>query len=451
MDMKLLDVSLSGYVDHLHQLVRENPIILNNICLLSAENPLHIASITGHLDFVKEILRLKPEFAKELNHDGLTPMHIAVVNRYVDIVGELASADCELCRLKGKDMNTPLHLAAIKGRVDIISVLLLACPQNIEDVNAQRETALHLGVKNNQFQAVEVLLDWIREIKREDVLNIKDELGNTVLHIAAWKKQRQVIELLLGFRTTMNPNSLQVNATNNSGLTALDVLLIFPSEAGDREITDILCSAGALKASQLSPESEVLSVGIPSTPEMRSVEQAQNLVEYFKFKKGRDSPSETRTALLVIAVLVATATFQVGVNPPGGLWQDTLTPDQINGTGTNSVKPHKAGESIMATSNAVAFALIVFFNSVGLSVSLVMINILTSRFPLQVELQICMFTMYSTYNTALTNMAGDNTKLYATIATSIITSLIPLTFRWARLNSKRIKDMVHRVTSISTR
>ncbi|KAJ8772419.1 hypothetical protein K2173_027596 [Erythroxylum novogranatense] len=448
MDMKLLDVSLSGYVDHLHQLVRENPIILNNICLLSAENPLHIASITGHLEFVKEILRLKPEFAKELNQDGLTPMHIAAVNGYVDIVGELASVDCELCRLKGKDMNTPLHLAAIKGRVDIISVLLLACPQNIEDVNVQRETALHLGVKNNQFQAVEVLLYWIREIKREDVLNIKDELSNTVLHIAAWKKQRQVIELLLGFRT-MNPSSLEVNATNNSGLTALDVLLIFPSEAGDREITDILCSVGALKAGQLSPESEFQSVGMPTTPEMRSVEQAQNLIEYFKFKKGRDPPSQARSALLVIAVLVATATFHIGVNPPGGFWKDTLTSNQTHGTGNNSMKPHKAGESIMATSNEVAYALIVFFNSVGLSVSLVMINILTCRFPLQVELQICMVTMYSTYNTALTNIAGDNTKLYATLTTSIITSLVPFTVRWARLNSKRIKDMIRRVTSIS--
>ena len=36
-----------------------------------------------------------------------------------------------------------------------------------------------------------------------------------------------------------------------------------------------------------------------------------NMVEYFKFKKGRDSPSEARSALLVIAVLVVTATFQV--------------------------------------------------------------------------------------------------------------------------------------------
>lgn len=54
-----------------------------------------------------------------------------------------------------------------------------------------KETALHLAVKRNQFQAVNVLLDNIREKNRGDLLSLKDELGNTVLHLAAWKRQRQ--------------------------------------------------------------------------------------------------------------------------------------------------------------------------------------------------------------------------------------------------------------------
>lgn len=41
---------------------------------------------------------------------------------------------------------------------------------------------------------------------------------------------------------------LEVNAINKSALTALDLLPIFPSEAGDREIVEILRGAGAIKA-----------------------------------------------------------------------------------------------------------------------------------------------------------------------------------------------------------
>ncbi|KAK9205430.1 hypothetical protein WN943_015697 [Citrus x changshan-huyou] len=80
-------------------------------------------------------------------------------------------------------------------------------------------------------------------MKKEDIFNMRDEQGNTVLHLATLKKQRQVIELLLGHQANAS-QGLEVNAINHSGLTAFDLLLIFPSEAGDREIEEILRSAG---------------------------------------------------------------------------------------------------------------------------------------------------------------------------------------------------------------
>lgn len=76
---------------------------------------------------------------------------------------------------------------------------------------------------------------------------------------------------------------------------------------------DIICSCN----SSFQSVNQTL-VSIPTASERSRASQATNLVEYVKFKKGRDSPSEARSALLFIAVLVATATFQVGVGPPGG-------------------------------------------------------------------------------------------------------------------------------------
>ncbi|XP_061953358.1 ankyrin repeat-containing protein BDA1 [Populus nigra] len=356
--------------------------------------------------------------------------------------------DIKLCRLEGRQKMTPLHYAAIKGRAEVISAMLSDCPDCIEDETDRKENALHLAVKNNRFEAIKILGDWIKDMNKEYLLNMKDEQGNTVLHLASWKKQREVLEMLLG-SGTVSSGSLEVNAINHSGLTALDMVLIFPSEAGDREIVEILRSAGATRARdiiQSTISNNQTSTDNPSTPE-RCLSNGNNLIEYFKFKRGRDSPSEARSTLLVIAVLVATATFQVGVNPPGGVWQDTNIPDHTNSTSSSNA--HFGGQSIMATTNKVGFMLFVFFNSVGFSMSLYMIYVLTSEFPLQFELQICLLAMYGTYGTALPCIAPSSLNLPVLLTTTILSSTTSALAQVARplttMLKKFFKDLTHRV------
>lgn len=54
----------------------------------------------------------------------------------------------------------------------------------IEGVTVKRETGLHLAIKNSQFEAIKVMVEWILEMEKDDILNLKDELGNTILHLA---------------------------------------------------------------------------------------------------------------------------------------------------------------------------------------------------------------------------------------------------------------------------
>ncbi|XP_050224635.1 ankyrin repeat-containing protein BDA1 [Mercurialis annua] len=431
MDARLYEAARRGDTDHLHQLLHENPLILEIV-----ESPLIIACIAGKVEFVKEIIRLKPEIAKEANQDGFSPIHIAAANGHVDIVNELMKVDPSICLLEGRDKMTPLHYAAIKGKAEVIGVLLSSYPECINAATVQLETPLHLAVKTNQLEATKLMVDRIREIKKDEMFNVRDEQGNTVLHLAVWKKQRQVIELLLDSRTC--PGSLEVNATNHYGLTALDVLLLFQSEAGDREILEILQAVGARKARDIALSTIPHSQTLRDTCTAPETDQSQqtSVEDYFKFKRGRDSPSTARDTLLVIAILVATATFQVGVNPPGGFWQDTYKTDTKNSS--SNIQAHNAGESILGTRNVIGFSLIMFFNTLGFLVSVFMINILTCRFPLQFELQICLAAMSFTYNTALINTAPDKPRLYVILVSTILCSLTPILMKWGR---RRIRSL----------
>ncbi|KAL9274539.1 hypothetical protein AKJ16_DCAP08936 [Drosera capensis] len=87
--------------------------------------------------------------------------------------------------------------------------------------------------------------------------------------------------------------------------------------------------------------------------------------------RGRDSPNDVRNTLLVIAVLVATASFQVAVNPPGSVWQQSTTI-------WNNVYP--AGVSVLGSTSPRTFILFMGCNSIGFAVSICMIAMLTTCF-----------------------------------------------------------------------
>ncbi|XP_042966313.1 uncharacterized protein LOC122299897 [Carya illinoinensis] len=52
-------------------------------------------------------------------------------------------------------------------------------------------------------------------------------------------------------------------------------------------------------------------------------------LKYFRYMPERDSPSDVRNALLVVMALIAAATFQAALNPPGGVWQQTMNDNGI--------------------------------------------------------------------------------------------------------------------------
>ncbi|PWA60401.1 Ankyrin repeat-containing protein [Artemisia annua] len=425
MNRWLMQAAWNGDVDHLLKEIDINPHMLHAVALEGSETPLHIACFAGHLTFAATVIKLRQEFCMELNQDGFSPLHIAAACGHVDIVKELLKVDLGLCLIKGKDRKIPRHLAVVKGKIDVVRELLPSSLNSVECKTAQGETSLHLAVKHNQFEALQILIQHLKQVNKEDLLNCKDFYGNTILHLAVARKQYEVVDFLLNAEVTIN-ESMELNSLNKSMLTPLDILLMFQSEAGDREIEEILVQAGALKAENLqSPaHTQEQTAYHPDTRHENPPSPAKKLIDYFKYNNLQDSPNKVRNTLLVVIILITAATYQPALSPPGGTWQDDFTPPEGNNTlygtnTTNTPKKHTAGQAIMGTHNPVAYTIFLFSNSLGFYMSLHMITILTTAFPLRLEFQLLMFSLAATYALCMNAIAPKPFITYAFIGISI--------------------------------
>ncbi|KAF3445604.1 hypothetical protein FNV43_RR10780 [Rhamnella rubrinervis] len=423
----LFEAALAGNVSALHQLIHDNPLILPHSALISPrENPLHIATKAGHLDFAQEMLRLRPESVEEVDRYGFRPLDIASALGHTEIVKMIMMMrnGNEICGMKGRDGRTAIHYAALNGKVEVIDELLSSWRDCILDVTSLGETALHLSLKFYKFEAFRTLIKWLEILGLEELVNSSDEDGNTVLHLAVSMKRHEFVQLLLRNSTSI-ACKLELNAKNLKGLTAMDIMDILVLEnPSDAHLQKILQRAGTIRAgldansasstpfaSQLQHDA-VLNITNSQEPPLMESEK-KDWIKHFRFQQERDSPSDTRNVLLVVAALIATVTFQAGVSPPGHYRREENPMDsaeKCNATGkafSPSPSPYErhspaitVGLGALLGNLGTQFAASEFFllgNSLGLAASLCVIIYLTDGFPFQRELHISIYSMLFAY------------------------------------------------------
>lgn len=133
--------------------------------------------------------------------------------------------------------------------------------------------------------------------------------------------------------------------------------------------------------------------------EMRKTVSSKEPVHH----KHVDWLGRKRSALMVVASLIATVAFELGMTPPGGVWQD------------DSDK-HQAGRAVMADQHPGEYGKFMIINTISFLASLSIILILISGLPLRrrrwmwslmVITWIAITTQTGTYFLAVKQMVPD--------------------------------------------
>ncbi|XP_054781878.1 uncharacterized protein LOC129289082 [Prosopis cineraria] len=165
-----------------------------------------------------------------------------------------------------------------------------------------------------------------------------------------------------------------------------------------------------------------------------------NCFKYFQFNKDTDTPQDTRTILLTIFTLIAAATFQAGVNPPGGFWQED---------GPNNTDQHKAGSAIYSSRN-IPYYVFLLSNTFAFSNSILVILSPTHKFPFKFEIRAATLSMAVTDGSAIFATSPPHCVkfrfvLFVAFLPSVIRFLISFYNLWCSLDN----SMSIRVSSTS--
>ncbi|KAH7574428.1 hypothetical protein JRO89_XS03G0294800 [Xanthoceras sorbifolium] len=384
MDRNIYEAAVEGSVTTLLNLLQQDALVLDRFMVgCHAETPLHIASLLGHAEFVQEILSRKPELAGELDARKSSPLHLATAKGYLDIVKMLVSVKPETCSFCDRDGRNPLHIAAIKGHVNVLKELVRVRPDAARMILMDRgETILHLCVRYNQLQVMELLVESIHD---HAFLNSKDNDDNTILHLAVADKQIEAIKFL-----TTNA-AIEVNALNAYGFTALDLSTQSRRDVIDWEIWELLRRSGAINAKDIRSSAHEFdsaqgAITLTSHENHPTNElQPQNIGSGNVVVMQNDWVEKMSSALMIVASLIATMAFQVGVNPPGGVWQETRSGASTTESGASppQTEPHDAGQSIIADYDPFGYDQILAYNTTGFVASLSIILLLISGLPIR--------------------------------------------------------------------
>ncbi|KAJ8616991.1 hypothetical protein MRB53_013177 [Persea americana] len=311
---------------------------------------LQIAASNGYTEIVRKILEEYPSLASRKSEKGLSALHLASSKGNLGVINEILGKDPNLSFLRDNDGRTPLHLAMIYNQVHVVKEFLLGRPRPAS------------------FNCLLVT----------DLITTADNNGDTVLHLAAKRNCLEIIELLL------SKPGIKVNAANNEGNTALDILEQIPVGGNDANVAvdifnnDEFVAGDVLKQIPERDNDEYVAIDVSEQIPARDTDANVANDSYCRRKaiiqqlkpRERANPSsliDMQLKLMVVTGLILTITFQAILSPPGGLWQDLSRGNHTN---------HIPGKAIQSETNAGLFTFFMAADALGFLVSLALLPII---------------------------------------------------------------------------
>ncbi|XP_028392372.1 uncharacterized protein LOC114516948 [Dendronephthya gigantea] len=214
------------------------------------ETVLHLAAKRGDEALVDLLLKNNAN-VNSIDRFENTVLHSAICGNNAAIVAKLIKAGANIGG-KNNDGESLLHVAAKCGDEKIID-LLLKNNGNVKDIDSRGMSVLHYAVGGQWLHAVAIAE---KLIKAGASVDLKNNEGQTVLHLAAQHRREELVDLMLR-------NKVSVKDVDNRG----NSILHFAVGSGIVTMVEKLIKAGAsVKGKNVYGES-LLHVAAKSTDE----------------------------------------------------------------------------------------------------------------------------------------------------------------------------------------
>ena len=151
-------------------------------------------------------------------------------------------------------------------------------------------------------------------------------------------------------KSLLNCN-IHVNVRSLNGKTVLDI--VTESESVNKKMKKLLIQSGAL-AGNSTQLKDIDTTSMKQFSFKSRLTLLENVIRFLRGQKTNIS-TKSRDALLVVAALVATATFQAVLSPPGGLRQADSNGDSLPSSNVGKVVMNEWLYIIFLTFNSTSF------------------------------------------------------------------------------------------------